>query len=184
MTATLDTAGRLSQQAALGEDSLVGGDGLASGLSPAERFRSFEPRSTRTFGVLRQREVRPPQRFVVAVRHELSCAAHYLRHARVPKSNDRAAARHGLQARKSKTLIEAGKQEAARGGVQVGQLGVVALAEHVRAEHAARSLAAVIPYDHVLELWVCLGGGTSGAQECGRVLSCVEGANAQQVAWF
>src|SRR5260370_12909020 len=103
MTATLDTAGRLSQQAALGEDSLVGGDGLASGLSPAERFRSFEPGSTRTFGVLRQREGRPPQRFGVAVRHELSCAAHYLRHPPVPKCNDRAPPRHDLQPRTPKT---------------------------------------------------------------------------------
>src|ERR1700736_125431 len=106
MTATLDNAGRLSQEAGVRRDRLAGG------LTPAEVFCPLQTDTPSAFGVRQQRARRAPQRHRVAVRNELAAAVHNLWQARVRERRHRAAARHRLQARQAEALVAAGEQEA------------------------------------------------------------------------
>src|SRR2546427_11698491 len=70
MTATLDTAGRLSQPGALAKKRLVAGDGLASSLAPAERLGSLEPGAAGAGGGFRKGGRGAPERICIAIRDQ------------------------------------------------------------------------------------------------------------------
>src|SRR5258708_34292945 len=110
MTATLDKAERLSQEA------FVTRDGLARGLAPPEPFGPLEPGAAGSSRVLGQGRRGPTQGLGIAIRDELARIAHDLGQARVSERRHRAAARHRLQARQPAALVAARDTQAAPGG--------------------------------------------------------------------
>src|SRR5216684_7280076 len=105
MTATLDKAERLSQEA------LVTGDGLARGLAPAEPLGPLEPSAAGSSRVLGQGGRGSTQCLGIAISDQLARIAHDLRQARVSERRHRAAARHRLQAGEPEALVPARKQQ-------------------------------------------------------------------------
>src|SRR5260370_23185511 len=99
MTATLDTARRLSQEAFVTRDRLSGG------LAPAKRLGSLEPGATGACRVSRQDGGGSAQRIGVAVRDQLTGIAHDLRQAWISERRHPAAAPHPLQAWQPQTLV-------------------------------------------------------------------------------
>src|SRR2546426_5748303 len=118
MTATLDTAGRLSQPGALAKKRLVACDGLASSLAPAERLGSLEPGAAGAVGGLRKGGRGAPERICIAIRYQHAGIVDHLGNTPVPERRDRAPARHSLQAPQPKALIAAGGQQAAGSGAK------------------------------------------------------------------
>src|SRR3984893_16389600 len=98
MTATLDMAGRLSQEAC------VSRDGMARSLSPAERLGELKPSPAHPLGVLRQSSGGAAKRIGVPARHQLAGPIHTLRQAGVAERDHWAAAGHGLEAGQAETL--------------------------------------------------------------------------------
>src|SRR5712691_4393673 len=175
MTATLDKAGRLSQEA------FITRDGLARGLAPAEPFGPLEPSAAGPSRVLGQGRRGSTQCLGIPIRDQLARITHDLGQARVSERRHRTAARRRLQARQPEALVPARKQEAARGGVKVGKLGVVDVTEHVGSAHAVWSLATRMSGDHKLEPMPQPAGGKPCFQQRVGILSCVQRADEQQV---
>src|SRR2546427_12659372 len=130
MTATLDTAGRLSQPGALAKKRLVAGDGLASSLAPAERLGSLEPGAAGAVGGLRKGGRGAPERICIAIRYQHAGIVDHLGNTPVPERRHRAPARHTLEARQPKALIAPGEQQAPGCGIQGRELASGAEAGH------------------------------------------------------
>src|SRR2546427_1549907 len=112
MTATLDTAGRLSQPGALAKKRLVAGDGLASSLAPAERLGSLEPGAAGAGGGLRKGGRGAPERICIAIPYQHAGIVDHLRNTPGPERRDPAPAPPSLEARQPKSLLTAGGQQA------------------------------------------------------------------------
>src|SRR2546427_9935426 len=89
MTATLDTAGRLSQPGALAKKRLVAGDGLASSLAPAERLGSLEPGAAGAGGGFRKGGPGAPERICIALRDQPAGIVGHPGDTRGPERRDR-----------------------------------------------------------------------------------------------
>src|SRR3989442_7321849 len=113
MTATLDTAGRLSQPGALAKKRLVACDGLASSLAPAERLGSLEPGAAGAVGGLRKGGRGAPERICIAIREQHAGIVGHLGDNRVPERRDRAPPRPSLEATQPQDPLAAGGKQAA-----------------------------------------------------------------------
>src|SRR3989442_10346214 len=98
MTATLDTAGRLSQPGALAKKRLVACDGLASSLAPAERLGSLEPGAAGAGGGLRKGGRGAPPRICIAIRDQHAGLVDHPRNTPGPERRARAPPPPSLEA--------------------------------------------------------------------------------------
>src|SRR2546425_7964426 len=108
MTATLDTAGRLSQPGALAKKRLVACDGLASSLAPAERLGSLEPGAAGAGGGLRKGGRGAPARICIAIRYQHAGIVDHPRDTPGPERRDPAPPRPSPQAPQAQTPLAAG----------------------------------------------------------------------------
>src|SRR2546421_12672550 len=105
MTATLLTPWRLCQE------GFVSRDRVPCGLRPAEPPGPPHPGALPPVTLPDHLDRRTAKSVSVPVLHEQSRLAHHLRHTRVAKGSDGAAARHRLDAGQSKAYVTAGDDQ-------------------------------------------------------------------------
>src|SRR5256712_9677865 len=176
MTATLLTAGRLSQY------GFVSRDRLARRSLPAELTRLLQSGPPPPLRLADHRRGGLAESLAVAVFDEHPGGIDNLRDAGVPEGGHGAATGHGLQAGQAEPFVAARKRQAAGRRIQISELLVVHPAQLNRPRHARWRLTARDSGDDELQVGMGDARGRPRIEQGVRILPRVQGTDKEQVA--